>query len=161
MTEITLNAKDGVKMKTSLDAMKIFRVVDNFFRDCKPGDEMPVEIGGPTLMKITKFAEEYKNRGIPVIERPIKTNRLEALFKTEFLVSYMTCPAKELCELLMAGHYLDCKAFEDLIACAIAAQLFGKSTEEMRTAFGIKNDFTPEEQRSVNEFYSWADDIWP
>ena len=161
MTEITLAASDKTKIKASFDAMKIFEVVGNFYQDRKHEEEMPVNISAPILTKIVKLCEEYKNRRLPEIPRPIKTSRMDVLFKNEFLIAYLTCPFKELSELLMAGHYLGNKQFEDLVACAIAVQLFGKKTEEMRTQGGITNDFTPEEDASVKEFFSWADEIWP
>ena len=161
MTEITMVAVDQTKVKTSLDAVKIFDVVANFYKDRKPEEEMPVNISAPTLTKIVKFCEEFKGRKIPVVERPLKTNKMEVVFKTEYLIGYMSGPVKELSELLMAGHYLGNKAFEDLVACAIAVRLFGKTTDDMRKDFGIRPDFTPEEERSVKEFFAWADEIWP
>lgn len=62
-----------------------------------------------------------------------------------------------LMELIMAANFLNIRSLFD-IACKAVAQLFiGKSTEEIRTTFNIKNDFTPEEEEQVCKENTWCD----
>jgi hypothetical protein len=54
-----------------------------------------------------------------------------------------------------ASYYLDARPLVDITCRAIADTIKGKSPEEIRTAFGIVNDFLPQEEelmrRSVLE----------
>jgi S-phase kinase-associated protein 1 len=56
----------------------------------------------------------------------------------------------EIFSLIMAGHSLGLRALVESAAAAIATLVRGKSPEELRRYFGIKNDFTPEEERDVH-----------
>ena len=38
----------------------------------------------------------------------------------------------------------------------VAAMIKGKSPEEIRQAFNIKNDFTPEEEEAIRQENHWA-----
>jgi len=61
-------------------------------------------------------------------------------------------------EMLLAANYLNVRILLDLILKAIANQIKGKSTEEIRVHFGIKNDFTPEEEKQIALENSWIEE---
>ena len=55
-----------------------------------------------------------------------------------------------------AANYLDIKGLLDLICKTVADMMKGKSVEEIRKMFNIKNDFTPEEEEEVRKENQWA-----
>ena len=59
--------------------------------------------------------------------------------------------------MIVAANYLNYPKLLDL-ACKDIAESYikGKTPEEIRQAFNIENDFTPEEEQQVREENAWA-----
>jgi S-phase kinase-associated protein 1 len=57
---------------------------------------------------------------------------------------------------LQAANYLDIKELLDLTCQTVADMIKGKSPEEIRTTFNIKNDFTKEEEEEIRRENQWA-----
>ncbi|OEL28696.1 SKP1-like protein 1A [Dichanthelium oligosanthes] len=56
----------------------------------------------------------------------------------------------------MAANYLDIKGLLDLTCQTVADMIKGKTPEEIRKTFNIKNDFTAEEEEEVRRENQWA-----
>jgi S-phase kinase-associated protein 1 len=61
-------------------------------------------------------------------------------------------------ELVMAANYLDIKPLLDAACKKISDMIKGKTPEEIRKAFNIKNDFTPEEETRVRLENEWCEE---
>ena len=61
-------------------------------------------------------------------------------------------------QLILAANYLNIKELLDLTCHSVASMIRGKSPEEIRKAFNIKNDFPPEEEEEVRREHQWAFD---
>ena len=61
-----------------------------------------------------------------------------------------------LCFLFQAANYLNIKSLLDLTCQTVADMIKGKTPEEIRKTFNIKNDFTPEEEEEVRRENQWA-----
>nr|GEY49458.1 SKP1-like protein 1B [Tanacetum cinerariifolium] len=59
-------------------------------------------------------------------------------------------------DLIMAANYLNIKSLLDLTCQTVADMIKGKTPEEIRKAFNIKNDFTREEEEEVRRENAWA-----
>ncbi|KAG6775671.1 hypothetical protein POTOM_019160 [Populus tomentosa] len=55
-----------------------------------------------------------------------------------------------------AANYLNIKGLLDLTCQTVADMIKGKTPEEIRKTFNIKNDFTPEEEEEVRRENQWA-----
>ncbi|KAG6776607.1 hypothetical protein D5086_011647 [Populus alba] len=55
-----------------------------------------------------------------------------------------------------AANYLNIKNLLDLTCQRVADMIKGKTPEEIRKTFNIKNDFTPEEEEEVRRENQWA-----
>jgi len=53
---------------------------------------------------------------------------------------------------------LDIKSMLDLTCKTVAKMITGKTPEEIRATFNIKNDFTPAEEEQVRRENAWAED---
>ncbi|CAN0883877.1 SKP1-like protein 4 [Linum grandiflorum] len=62
----------------------------------------------------------------------------------------------KLFDLILVADYLNIKELLDLTCQKEAHMIFGKTTEEMRKIFNIKNDFTPEEEANIRIENHWA-----
>lgn len=54
--------------------------------------------------------------------------------------------------MILAANYLDIKPMLDLTCKTVAEMIRGKTPEEIRKHFNIKNDFTPEEEEQVCQY---------
>ena len=59
-------------------------------------------------------------------------------------------------EFFQAANYLNIKSLLDLTCQTVADMIKGKTPEEIRKTFNIKNDFTPEEEEEVRRENQWA-----
>lgn len=54
-------------------------------------------------------------------------------------------------QMILAANYMDIKSLLDLCCAKVASMIKGKTTEEIRKTFNIKNDFTPGEDGAQRE----------
>ena len=61
-------------------------------------------------------------------------------------------------ELILAANYLDIKGLLNLGCKIVAKMIRGKTPEEIRKHFNIKNDFTPEEEEKIRKENEWCNE---
>ena len=61
-------------------------------------------------------------------------------------------------ELIRASNYLENKSLLDTTCAALARQLRGRTTEDMRMALGIENDFTPDQEATIQRENEWMEE---
>lgn len=59
-------------------------------------------------------------------------------------------------ELVRAANYLDIKSLLELTCRTVAEIIHGKTSEQIRQAFKIANDFSPEEEEEIHKENQWA-----
>ncbi|UMM26826.1 hypothetical protein L5515_010367 [Caenorhabditis briggsae] len=78
-----------------------------------------------------------------------------------------TAPADDqgnrtLSEIILAANYMDIKGLLDVTCKAVANMIKGKSPDEIRRKFNIKNDFTPDEEeqpkKEEKKKNAWCED---
>ena len=60
------------------------------------------------------------------------------------------------CFNFQAANYLNIKGLLDLTCKTVAEMMKGKTPQEIRDIFHIKNDYTPEEEEEVRRENQWA-----
>lgn len=61
-------------------------------------------------------------------------------------------------ELILAANYLDIKGLLDVTCKTVANMIKGKTPDEIRKTFNIKNDFTPSEEEQVRKENEWCEE---
>jgi len=118
-------------------------------------DVIPLpNVSGKDLGKVIEYckfkvsSKKKNSDGVLMSEDEVKN------WETEFV----KVDQGTLFQLILAANYLNIKDLLDLTCFTVASMIRGKSPEEIRKAFNIKNDFTPEEEEEVRREHQWAFD---
>ena len=60
-------------------------------------------------------------------------------------------------ELILAANYLDIQGLLTVTCATVANMIKGKTVEEIRKHFNIKNDFTPAEEEAIRKENEWCE----
>ena len=156
MTEVeTANELEYVKLKSKqeevfeVEAKAAFRsiTIKNMIDDTGFQIHVPVPmVDSSTLAKVIEYLK-YHQRAED-----------EGLDDQLWDVNYVKVDDETLFNLILAANYLDIKPLLDLTCKAVADEIKGKTPEEIRTRFNIKNDFTPEEEEEVKRENAWCEE---
>jgi len=71
---------------------------------------------------------------------------------------FLRCLWLHACFAPQAANYLNIQSLLDLTTQTVAELIKGKTPEQIRTEFGIVNDFTPEEEEEIRRDNAWSED---
>ncbi|XP_072993366.1 SKP1-like protein 1A [Typha latifolia] len=106
-----------------------------------------------TLSKVIEYCRKHASC----------TDQGECLYITDDALSrfdeeFIKVDQDTLFDLMMAANYLNIKSLLDLTCRTVAGMMKGKTIEEIRITFNIKNDYTKEEEEEVRMENAWAFD---
>lgn len=120
-------------------------------------EEIPLtNVNGAILRKVIHWCTYHKSDPEPAEDTDTSEKRTDDIpsWDTEFL----KVDQGTLFELILAANYLDIKGLLDVSCKTVANMIKGKSPEEIRRTFNIKNDFTPEEEEQIRKENAWCED---
>ena len=101
-----------------------------------------------TMKLVLKWAEHHKNDPAPD-DDDNKEKRTDDISSWDKY--FLNLDQVDLFELILAANYLDMKGLLDVTCKTVANMIKGKSSEEIRKKFNIKNDFTEEEEEQIRK----------
>jgi len=121
--------------------------------------EIPLpNVKGIVLKKLIEFCTHHtKQEAMFEIEKPLKSQNMADVVQ-QWYANYINIEQVVLFELILAANYMDIKPLLDLTCATVASMIKGKTPEEIRTAFNIINDFSPEEEAQVREENKWCEE---
>lgn len=142
-------AKQSVTIKTMLEDLGM----DD------EGDDDPVplpNVNAAILKKVIQWCTHHKDDPPPPEDDENKEKRTDDIpvWDQEFL----KVDQGTLFELILAANYLDIKGLLDVTCKTVANMIKGKTPEEIRKTFNIKNDFTEEEEAQVRKENQWCEE---
>merc|ERR1712061_578266 len=112
-------------------------------------------VNGNILSKVIEWCKHHKN------DDPC-TNNTDNDKRTDDIPSwdqeFLKVDQGTLFELIMAANYLDITRLLDPCCKNVANMIKGKTAEEIRKTFNIKNDFTEDEEAQVRKENQWCED---
>jgi len=124
--------------------------IKNMVEDTGLDINVPVPmVDSSTLVKVIaylKYHQRAEEETVPEDEQ------------TRWDMDYIKVDDEMLFNTILAANYLDIKPLLDLTCKAVADEIKGKSPEEIRQRFNIKNDFTPEEEEEVKRENAWCEE---
>ena len=130
-------AKQSVTIKTMLD----------LGMDEEDEELVPLpNVNAAILKKVIQWATYHKD-DLPLPENKEKRTDDISSWDADFL----KVDQGTLIELILAANYLDIKGLLDFTCKTVADMIKGKTPEEIRKTFNIKNVFTPSEEEQVRK----------
>ncbi|EFP11407.1 hypothetical protein GCK72_000509 [Caenorhabditis remanei] len=120
-------------------------------------DPIPVQnVTAPILKKVIAWCTYHYQDATPTDDADNREKRTDDIASWD--VEFLKVDQGTLFELILAANYLDIKGLLDVTCKTVANMIKGKSPEEIRRTFNIKNDFTPEEEEQIRKENAWCED---
>jgi len=160
MVNIKLQSCDNEIFNVDIEVAKCSATIKTMVEDLglEEGDEEAVplpNVNAAILRKVIQWANYHKDDP-PVTEDEEKEKRTDDISSWD--ADFLKLDQGTLFELILAANYLDIKGLLDVTCKTVANMIKGKTPEEIRKTFNIKNDFTPEEEEQIRRENEWCED---
>jgi S-phase kinase-associated protein 1 len=172
---VKIVSSDNHLFTTSLEVAIVSETIKNLIEDSGIDETIPVpNVSGKILARTIKYITFHnthdferfsKENGVsdtsPSSESAAVTNsdtNENSEKVKQFDIDFVNVDQSTLFDLILAANYLNIKSLLDLTCKTVAGMIKGKTPEEIRKQFNIKNDFTPEEEEEVRRENQWAFD---
>ncbi|KAH6795921.1 hypothetical protein C2S51_036907 [Perilla frutescens var. frutescens] len=147
---IVLLSSDGETFEVEESIAQLSVTIKNIIEDGCAADRIPLpKVDGKTLAKVIEFCKHHAtNSGVD------QTLNLEQYDK-QYAQSVKDDQGM-MFDLIVAANYLNIKELLDALCRQVADMMRGKTPEELRNIFHIKNDYSQEEMNEVKKENAWA-----
>ncbi|EOA37171.1 hypothetical protein CARUB_v10010505mg [Capsella rubella] len=155
--KIILKSSDGESFEVDEVVAVESQTIKHMIEDDCTGNGIPLpNVTGTILAKVIEYCKKHAEAaaddgGDKDFCGSTENDELKA-WDTEFV----KVDQNTLFDLILAANYLNISGLLDLTCKAVADQMKGKTPEEMRAHFNIKNDYSPEEEAEVRNENKWA-----
>merc|ERR1711907_553982 len=149
-TSVKLKSKQEEIFEVAKDVACRSVTVKNMVEDT--GSDAPVPlpmVDSKILIKVIEYCK-YHHEG--------EANNTPEDETTAWDKEFVKVDDETLFNMILAANYLDIKPLLDLTCKTVADEIKGKTPEEIRVRFNIKNDFTPEEEEEVRRENAWCEE---
>ncbi|KAF5735925.1 SKP1-like protein 1B isoform X2 [Tripterygium wilfordii] len=126
-----------VEEEVALECQTVKLMIED---ECADGDITTLDVSGKILGMVIGYCKKHVESNKSGDSTAVKTE-LKA-WDAEFV----EVDTDQLYHLLLAANYLNIPRLLELLFQTVVDIIRGKTPEEIREVFGIKNDFTPEEE---------------
>jgi len=149
----------NASIEVAIEVAHMSQTIKNMLEDLGgTAPEVPIPLHNVTTKVLNKVVE-YCNYHV---ENPVKADEKREDKRTDDIIpwdkNFCSVDQATLFELILAANYLDIKPLLDLTCKTVANMIKGKTPEEIRKTFNIKNDFTPEEEEKVRKENEWCEE---
>lgn len=141
---VILTTSDGQEFELEYGTIKCSETIKNLVEDAGFDEPLPLPgVTGKIMVKVVEWCKHHAEHGV--------SEELSDWDKT-----FYEMDQSELFDVILAANYLDIKNLLDGSCMTVADMIKGKSPDEIRKTFNIKNDFTKEEEEQVRQENEWA-----
>merc|ERR1712179_652542 len=161
MPNIQLQSSDGEIFKVDVAIAKQSNTIKTMLEDLGMDEEeeeiVPLpNVNAAILKKVLQWATYHKDDPPPPEDDENKEKRTDDISSWD--ADFLKVDQGTLFELIHAANYLDIKGLLDVTCKTVANMIKGKTPEEIRKTFNIKNDFTPAEEEQVRKENEWCEE---
>ncbi len=155
MGQIKLMSSDGQAFDVDLAVVKKSQTIKTMLEDLglEEGDGEPVplpNVRSAILRKVIEWSEHHKDDA-PVVDDDEDSRHSPNTEVPEWDQAFFKVELGMVFDLILAANYMDIKGLLDSGCKTVANMIKGKTPEEIRKTFNIKNDFEEGEEDNVRE----------
>ncbi|WOK99787.1 SKP1-like protein 1B [Canna indica] len=155
---ITLKSSDGevfeVDEGVAMESQTIKHMIED---DCADNGIPLPNVNSKILAKVIEYCKKHVDASAAAASRSSDdASKLADEELKSWDAEFVKVDQATLFDLILAANYLNIKGLLDLTCQTVADMIKGKTPEEIRKTFNIKNDFTPEEEEEVRRENQWA-----
>lgn len=157
--QVTLRSEDAQDFTVTVKVAKMSETLKNLIEDAGVDNPIPLpNVSGKILAKVVEYCNWHDQNPAPpkTEEDKVDEKRTDDIIPWD--LEFCKVDQATLFELILAANYLDIKDLLDLTCKTVANMIKGKTPEEIRKTFNIKNDFTPEEEEQVRKENEWCEE---
>jgi len=161
MPNIKLQSSDGEIFEVDVDVAKLSVTIKTMLEDLGMDEEddeaIPLpNVNAAILKKVIQWCTYHKEDPPPPEDDDNREKRTDDIPSWD--IEFLKVDQGTLFELILAANYLDIKGLLDVTCKTVANMIKGKTPEEIRKTFNIKNDFTPAEEEQVRKENEWCEE---
>uniref|UniRef100_A0A0D9VB16 SKP1-like protein n=1 Tax=Leersia perrieri TaxID=77586 RepID=A0A0D9VB16_9ORYZ len=158
---ITLKSSDGeefeVEEAVAMESQTIRHMIED---DCADNGIPLPNVNSKILSKVIEYCNKHVHVAASKPSDDAAAATANNSTSTDDLknwdADFVKVDQATLFDLILAANYLNIKGLLDLTCQTVADMIKGKTPEEIRKTFNIKNDFTPEEEEEIRRENQWA-----
>jgi len=157
---VTLVSQDQQKIEVELNVIRQSKVISGMLQDLGEDEdtEYPIpNVSHAILKKIIEWCEQHKDDAPVDDEDPSYQEKKRTAEVPRWDAEFLKVDQGTLFEIILAANYLDICRLLDFACMTVADQIRGKTPEEIRKHFNIKNDFTEEEMEQIKKENEWCE----
>ncbi|KAL3723701.1 hypothetical protein ACJRO7_035812 [Eucalyptus globulus] len=148
--KITLRSSDGESFDVEQSVAVESQTIKHMIEDGCADNAIPLpNVNSKILAKVIEYCKMH-------VESAKAEDRVNDEELKTWDVDFVKVDQATLFDLILAANYLNIKSLLDLTCQTVADMIKGKTPEEIRKTFSIRNDFTPEEEEEVRRENQWA-----
>jgi len=161
MPLIKLQSSDGevfpVDVEIAKQSVTIRQMLDDLGMEEEEEESVPLpNVNAAILKKVITWATHHKDDPPLPEDDENKEKRTDDISSWD--AEFLKVDQGTLFELILAANYMDIKGLLDVTCKTVAEMIKGKTPEEIRRTFNIKNDFTPNEEEQVRKENDWCEE---
>ncbi|CAH0669003.1 unnamed protein product [Spodoptera exigua] len=161
MPNIKLQSSDSEIFTVDVEIAKCSITIKTMLEDLGMEDDeeevVPLpNVNSAILKKVIQWATYHKDDPPLPEDDENKEKRTDDISSWD--ADFLKVDQGTLFELILAANYLDIKGLLDVTCKTVANMIKGKTPEEIRKTFNIKNDFTAAEEDQVRKENEWCEE---
>ncbi|CAL5083416.1 unnamed protein product [Urochloa decumbens] len=163
-TMITLISSDNERFEVTEATATLSQTIRHMIEDgCTDGGVPLPNVTSKILAKVIEYCKKHAPAATAAAGEGSSSFSDDAAIGVpskeelkEFDDAFLEVDQATLFDLILAANYLNIKGLLDLTCQKVADSMKGKTPEQIREMYNIKNDFTPEEEAEIRRENAWA-----
>jgi len=161
MPEVILQSSDNEGFNVDIEVAKMSATVKTMLEDLgyqeDRAETIPLpNVRGEILKLVVQWCIQHKDDPPMPEEDEAREKRTDDI--PQWDQTFLQVDQPILFDLILAANYLDIKGLLDVCCKTVANMIKGKTPEEIRKNFNIKNDFSPAEEEQIRKENEWCEE---